>query len=132
MSKALGSLIALALILALVGGVSALLPRQDLGTLPLSNHAAGAHVGEYSASTILPRIGDRSCKPIIVHACERQKLVKYICQLKPGEDLWGGVIVGFGDPSHPQGIIITGFAARLSYWEASAARDGCTSAVLVP
>jgi hypothetical protein len=94
--------------------------------LPLTQHAANSHIGEYNAVTISALMKSGACKPIQVWLCDKVKQWKAVCPLFPGIDLWAGLIVGTADPENP--VVVTGYAARWAYWQGSFVRDSCVLA----
>jgi hypothetical protein len=103
-----------------------------LGELPWTRHARDAHKDQaWSTAGVIDAISRENCSPIYMYSCPVQWEIRYVCPAERGSDLWLGLIVGYktltGDP-----IIITGYAARLSFWLKSMADDGCTLVGQIP
>jgi hypothetical protein len=107
----------------LVLAVIALVAVGVLLNSPLTVHAANSHIGQYNSNTISELMKQGICKPVLIYNCPRVNQIKILCQVKPGVDLWAGLILGTRDVEHT--VIVTGFAARFSYWEESIFQDGC-------
>lgn len=103
--------------------VTALVTVGVLLNSPLTAHAANSHIGQYNSNTISELMNQGICKPVLIYTCPRVSQIKILCQVKPGMDLWAGLIIGTRDPEKT--VIITGFAARWQYWEASLFQDQC-------
>jgi hypothetical protein len=103
----------------------------DLSTLPglpRTEHARTGHKDQlWNVDNIVPKLSERTCRPIIAWSCPQE--AKLICQVEPVTMLYVGLIVG--DRTYPEGAIVTGYAAPLSYWEAAAIRDGCVGPVII-
>jgi hypothetical protein len=112
------------LLLAAVVGVGILLGA------PLTRHAADSHLAQWNATSISQVMRAGTCKPIQVWVCAPAKQIKALCQMKPGVDLWLGLVVGTADPANL--AVITGYAARWSYWAGTLTRDGCLPTVVAP
>jgi hypothetical protein len=93
---------------------------------PLTLHAQNSHIAQWNATTIKQAMEQGICKPILKFVCPPVQQIKVVCQLFPGIDLWGGLIIGTAEPSNP--VIMTGYAARWSYWQNTFVRDSCVLA----
>jgi hypothetical protein len=93
---------------------------------PLTLHAANGLAAQYNAVSISEAMKAGTCKPILTYICPVVKQIKIVCQLVPGIDLWAGLIIGTAIPEQP--VVVTGFAARWSYWQRSFMQDGCVLA----
>lgn len=101
---------------------------SQLPSLPRTEHSYAGHKDQmWNVDNILPKLAQRTCRPIIAWSCPQQ--VKLICQVEPVTMLYVGLILG--DQSYPSGGIVTGYAAPLGYWEAAANRDGCVGPVII-
>jgi hypothetical protein len=96
-----------------------------LRSSPLSLHAKTSHAQEaYNATTILGRINRSTCQEVKCFDCPKVQHFKILCRIN--SELWGGLIIGYNR------MIITGYAARYSYWDKSIIADGCVPAAFLP
>ena len=91
-----------------------------VGTLPLTEHAETKHVDEtVNAASLAASVSAGTCRDMKVYVCPEESTIKILC--KVGKDTVGGLVIGTNlDGSHQ---IITGYAARRSYWENNV--NGC-------
>ncbi len=83
----------------------------DLPTLPRTKHAETAHALEtWNPVTIAGYMG--SCPNRVEFMCN-ESTIKYFCPAPDGRGLLGLLVSNDGFP-----MVITGFRARVGYWEA--------------
>lgn len=90
-----------------------ILAALALAAVIWSQHAANGHVGQYNAPAIWQLYENRTCKPMLYYACPSTNKSLLICGIDQQRDLYGGIWIGMQDGT-PR--IITGYAARWSYW----------------
>lgn len=97
-------------------------PPPVLSDIPLSEHAQEAHVTQaYNALNLSNMYDNGKCRQTAIFWCPQEWQYKYLCEIREG--FWGGVAVGFGNS--PDGVRITGYASRYSYWQART--EGCVA-----
>ena len=88
----------------------------DVETIPMTQHAREGHLNEgINATAMVEMIASGHCREMEVYECPADATTKVLC--KVSGNTWGGLIIGLLDDGTSE--IITGYAARYSYWRKS-------------
>ena len=112
-------------VFAVVGVMQAVLPRvEDLGDLPLTDHAKNGHLDQaWTATRIISAMTGGGCHPVVIFVCADE--IRYFCPDPDNPSNYLGLIVG-----KTSNVVITGWTARIKYWLSAVTRDGCIPAAL--
>ena len=96
----------------------------DVETIPMTQHAEQSHRNEaVNATALVEMSASGNCWEMEIYDCPADATTKVLC--KVGGNTWGGLIIGLLDDGTSE--IITGYAARYSYWRKIVDEDGCTA-----
>lgn len=99
--------------------IAAVLAAVAVGALPLTDHATTSHADEpVNASSLAALVSIGMCRDMKVYDCPEEATIKILC--KVGKNVVGGLVIGIRADGTQQ--IITGYAARSSYWESNTSR----------
>jgi len=97
-----------------------------IGTIPLTGHAKTAHQSQvWNATTVQAHMV--SCSPKLVFLCPSREEILVLCPTHPGSTIWTGLVIGIGGT---EPVIVTGYAARKSFWMKAVKDDGCIPTVM--